>query len=154
MVIRLVTLAVLAGGVSAAPVPKSLKAAPSLNGTWDVTEQHSRGRPVNRSYVTRWVIIGESLSIERVANGNAGPVPQPVNQIQYSLVKPAGVSNGIDYTITLPNGTTRAYRGIFDLSKDTLTVCYTVTPDGDRPTECRAGDTTMLYVFKRVTGEK
>lgn len=147
---RFAVLAVLAcGPVAAAPVPKAIKSA-GLDGTWEVTERHSRGRKVVDRYTIRWMIDGEQLTIERSSNGTPGPVPQPVHPPAYKLVRSAAAANALDYTIEYPTGGFSTLKGVYDLDGNTLQFCYTTSREGDRPAECGPADTTAYYVFKRV----
>jgi hypothetical protein len=43
------------------------------------------------------------------------------------------------------------YKGVFDRDGDTLKICYTTNTAAVRPAECKADESNVLYVFKRVT---
>lgn len=143
----------------AAPVPKEVKKqVPKLDGTWEVTEQHSRGNKLNVTTTTRWTIDGESLTIERA---NAKGVPIKGTTITYTLVKPGdGEGNALDYVLTYNNGgpAPRTYPGIYQLDGDTLKFCYVPTAGKagavQRPTECKPDESNILFVFKRVDPAK
>jgi uncharacterized protein (TIGR03067 family) len=159
---RVVCLAALTAAVTApaAPVPKAVKEQrPKLDGTWEVTEQHSRGNRVNvTTTTTRWTIDGESLTIQRT---NAKGVALKPAAITYTLVVPDdGDGNALDYVLTYNNGTTptRTYPGVFEVDGDTLKFCYLPTTakagTAARPTECKPDQSNILYVFKRVEADK
>jgi uncharacterized protein (TIGR03067 family) len=137
----------------AAPVPKGLKAK-TLDGTWEVVEQHSRGNKLKPSYTIRWTIDGDKLTIERIARAGMN-VAQPVNPPNYSLVKPdAGKPDEVNYTITYGDGgRVRSYPGRLELDGDTLRLCYEPRADGDRPAECKPTDTNIYYEFRRVAAD-
>jgi uncharacterized protein (TIGR03067 family) len=164
---RLVCLATLtvAATALAAPVPKEVKKqVPKLDGTWEVTEQHSRGNKVNVTTTIRWTIDGEALSIERLnkQGGVALPaVPAKAVTATYTLVRPENAEgNALDYVITYNNGgpAPRNYPGVFELDGDTLKFCYVPTAGKAgavaRPTECKPDESNVMFVFKRVDPAK
>lgn len=138
---------------AAAPVPKGLKAK-SLDGTWEVVEQHSRGNKVKPSYTTRWTIDGEKLIIERVAVAGAN-VAQPVNPPNYTLVKPDPAKPAeVNYTITYGDGgRVRSYAGRMEVDGDTMRFCYEPRADGGRPAGCKPTETNVYYEFRRVAAD-
>ena len=142
----------LASAVTAAPVPKDLKKKDvSLDGTWEVVEWHSNGNKVTSTIAMKWVIDGQHLTIDRQNKGGVA-LARPAN-VSYTLVKPEGAaSNALDYTINYANGVTpsRAMPGVIEADGDTLKFCYASAANGERPTECKAAQGTVLYVFKRV----
>jgi uncharacterized protein (TIGR03067 family) len=147
-----VAVVAFASAAVAAPVPKSIKKpAPTLDGTWEVVEYHSNGRKVNSAVTTRWVIDGQTLTIERVNKGG-GAMIKAAATIAYSLVKPeGGADNALDYTITYNNGVTppRINPGVTEVDGDTLKFCYSLA-GGERPKDCTPAQGNMVYVFKRV----
>ncbi|MCU0704311.1 MAG: TIGR03067 domain-containing protein [Fimbriiglobus sp.] len=150
---RLAILVVLVGSLAvAAPVPKDLRKKPAnLNGVWEVVEYHVNGNKSNSTISTKWVIDGESLTIERVAKG--GAVIGKAANVSYFLVKPeGGPANALDYTYVYTNNAipSRAMPGVYELDADTLKFCWTNTPNGERPGECKPAQGNLMYVFKRV----
>jgi uncharacterized protein (TIGR03067 family) len=140
----------LAAVATAAPVPKDVKKKePNLNGTWEMVEYHVNGNKVNSPTTTKWVIDGQSLSIERTSP--KGGFIRPAN-ITYSLVKPdGGPANALDWTYTYTNGNpSRTMPGVVEVDGDTLKFCWVNTGTGDRPTECKPTQTNLMYVFKRA----
>lgn len=151
---RLSALALFAAAVAAAPVPKEVKKQPpKLDGTWEVVEYHVNGNLSKSAIVTRWVIDGQTLNIERVRQGGA-VLAKPAT-VSYSLVKPdGGPANALDWTYTYTNGPQpRTMPGVVEVDGDTLKFCWTNTGTGDRPTECKPTQTNLMYVFKRVDGK-
>jgi uncharacterized protein (TIGR03067 family) len=136
----------------AAPVPKGLKEqAASLDGTWEVVEWYSNGGKVNSTVAIKWTVSEGSLTIERTNAKGGGLAKNP--SVTYSLVKPdGGAVNALDYTITYANAATppRVLPGVFELDDDSLKFCYVSQLNGTRPTECKAEQGNVLYVFKRV----
>jgi hypothetical protein len=135
-----------------APVPKAVKKAATINGTWEVVESHMNGQRENGAPTIRWTINGEMLVIEIRVRG----VFRQVTGATYCLVKPAGSRrNEIDYILTpadtgdLPS----IFRGRFELDGDTLKVCRAHSPGQDRPVGCKPSEGANLYVLRRVKGE-
>lgn len=137
----------------AAPVPKGLKSK-SLDGTWEVVEQHSRGNKVNSTVQIRWTIDGDKLTIGRFQKGQA-IILQQANPPVYSLVKPdAGKPNEVDYTITYENGgRARTYPGRLEVEGDAMRFCYEPRNGGGRPAECKPTETNVYYEFRRVAAD-
>lgn len=155
--VRFVALVAVALGssVTAAPVPKAIKKHGPLDGTWEVVEWYSGGNKVNAAATTiRWTIDGENLTIDRQANGRGVVLRPAANPPAYMLVKADPNSpKAVDYTITYNGGArTVSYPGLFETDGDTLKVCYGLRGNG-RPVECKAEETNVLYVFKRVAAE-
>ena len=146
----------LASVAVAAPVPKDLKKKEvSLNGSWEVVEWHSNGNKVNSTVAMKWVIDGQTLTIER-QNKGGGLIGKPAN-ISYTLVKPdGGAPNALDYTINYANGLNpcRSMPGVFEVDGDSLKFCYASLVNGERPAKCEPAQGTVLYVFKRVDASK
>jgi uncharacterized protein (TIGR03067 family) len=133
----------------AAPVPKEVKKQrPTMDGTWEVVEYHTNGKKSDRTVFTRWVIAGESLRIDRT---DAAELAPPT----YSLKKPdGGADDALDYVITYPNAARqkRTNPGVFEVDGDTFKFCWTTS--GERPAECKPARGNVMYVFKRVEGDK
>ncbi len=137
----------------AAPVPKDLKKKDvKIDGTWEVVEWHSHGTKVNGTLAMKWVIDGQTLSIERTNPKLGGAIARPAG-VSYTLVKPdGGAANALDYTINYTNGLnpSRAMPGVFELDGDSLKFCYTSAANGERPAKCEPAQGNIMYVFKRV----
>jgi uncharacterized protein (TIGR03067 family) len=155
--VRFVALVAVALGSSAvaAPVPKAVKKQSPLDGTWEVVEWYSNGNKVNAAATTiRWTIDGENLTIDRLANNRGVIIRKAANPPVYTLVKAEGEGkNAVDYTITYNGGArTVTYPGLFETDGDDLKFCYGLQGKS-RPAECKAEETNVLYVFKRVAAE-
>lgn len=147
-----VVAVLLAAVVVAAPVPKDLKKKEvSLNGTWEVVEYHSNGNKINSTLAIKWVIDGQTLTIER-GNKLGGAIARPAT-VSYTLVKPdGGAANALDYTYNYANGInpSRAMPGVFEIDGDQLKFCWANAVNGERPTKCEPAQGSIMYVFKKV----
>ena len=150
-------LLLLAAPLVAAPVPKALKKSP-LDGTWEVTDQHSGGIKVNTRVIAAWVIDEKGGLTVQWNNQNAAvPIVRQADAATLSLVRPdGGAANALDYTISYAGGHTWSYPGVVELDGDTLKFFYATTgPNGvgdiERPTECKPDRCGMLCMFKRVS---
>jgi uncharacterized protein (TIGR03067 family) len=154
MVRHLLLVAVVLPAVAAAaPVPKGLKAK-SLDGTWEVVEQHSRGNKVTSRVQVRWTIDEEKLTVDRYQKGQAVILKQ-TRPLTYTLTKPDPArSADVDYTISYSDGRTPVtYHGRLEVEGDTLRFCYEPRNNGERPAECKPTETNVYFEFRRVTAD-
>jgi uncharacterized protein (TIGR03067 family) len=146
---NLFALLVLALPVFAAPVPKALKKASALDGTWHLTESYSGDTRMQLTDDIRWEINGEQLTVtstkQAVPNGFVANATR-------TLKRPDdGGANAIDYTIIPPDGGQISFRpAVFEVDGDTLKMSLSATHNGPRPADCKPANGAMLYVLKRA----
>lgn len=151
MLRSLFVLLVAAVSLVAAPVPKALKAKPTLNGRWELVEQNHDGKDQPNFAKWMWVIDGEQLSFRRPDRGG---VYQPSEtHIQAALVPATGGHTGeVDYH-SGSGGHTTVYRALIELDGDELIVCFENRGNAERPTQAKPGPRVLHFRFKR-TAEK
>jgi len=147
-VVHSLAILLVATGVSAAPVPKAIKAKPAdLDGTWEVVELWSGMSDVAKLNPWVWEIRGEQLTIYNRENGALKLNDQ---RTKTTLVRPekAG-ADAIDYT--RDDGTTpMVFLGTVVVEGDRLILCFD-SPGKARPTERKPFQSGWYYVFKRVS---
>ena len=137
-----VLLLLVALPVLAAPVPKSLKGAPTLDGVWQVVEYNGmNGQRPAQAEGTYWRVEGESFgggedSIKKLTSDNLPhllriPDPKKPHLREYHLF----------------GG--EKYSAVVDLDGDTLRFAW--APDATKTiSECKPADDMYYYVFRRV----
>jgi len=135
-----------------APVPKKA-VPPPLDGTWQVVEWHTQGTKADPLPVVRWVVTGETLTIEGGRGPRAGLKVKPV--LPCSLIRPKdGGPTALDF-VTHPAGGSpdRTFPGVAEVDGDTLRFCFAATAGGERPAKMEPGVGNVLYVLERVKDE-
>lgn len=140
-----VLLLVVAGTALAAPVPKALKKAPTLNGVWEATTLRSSGNDfLNANNLWVWEFDGENVTRRyRQKDGTFRP-DGPATIARPDPAKPSE----IDYH--LPSGNqTVMFRARIEVTADELVINFAETNDPRPPdmTELKRG---YFYRFKRV----
>ncbi len=141
MMRRAFALLLVASSVCAAPVPKEVRKAETLQGTWNVVALNSDVEYGNGQL--HWTIDSEGNLYK---HSGVDFVKPPTDEIHIAF-NPK--TKGVDYT--QPNGM-RNYFGIYRLTGDTLTLCFRLTGDA-RPTAVAAGPDLNLWIMKRVRPE-
>lgn len=140
-----VLLACLSSAV-AAPVPKALKAKPTLDGTWEATSMTCNGQNTLPGNTTVWVIKGDTLVRHRRQEDgtlNSVDASSPI-----SLVADRDRPGEIDYTSSAGKAGT-LFRARYEVTKDEFVISFGDV-DGERPAELKEGVGTYFYKFKRV----
>ena len=141
MIRRAFALLMFASSVSAAPVPKEVRRAEVFEGTWKVValnndEEYGNGQ-------SHWTI--DANGALQLHDGTTFSQEAPSNiRIAFDPK-----TKSVDYTQTSDG---RNYPGIYQLSGDTLKMCYRLTGDL-RPTTVVAGPDLNLWILKRVRPE-
>jgi uncharacterized protein (TIGR03067 family) len=146
----LTALALLASVAAAAPVPKALKAKPTLDGRWELVEQNYQGKNQPDFPKWMWVIDGEKLTYCRPDQGGKY-VPSETN-VRAALTRAEGGSaDDFDYVYNSgPNAT--VYKSVVVRDGDELVVCFgTAGNNGARPSEAKPGADRQYFRFKRAT---
>jgi hypothetical protein len=136
---------VFAAVATAAPVPKALKKAPTLNGAWEATTLRSSGNDfLNANNLWVWEFEGENVTRRyRQKDGTLRP-DGPATITRPDAAKPSE----IDYH--LPSGNqTVLFRARIEVTADELVINFAETNDPRPPdmTELKRG---YFYRFKRV----
>jgi uncharacterized protein (TIGR03067 family) len=122
----------------AAPVPKEMKSNDEriILGTWEVTAFSSDGAEIARGKNTlRWRFEAEG----RAATAN------PTETAAVYKVHPKLAAKGFDWgTEDYP------YRGLYELTGDTLKIAISCDDDLTRPLRLAPGPNLRYYEFKRV----
>jgi hypothetical protein len=141
--IRAFVVLLLAGGVvAAAPVPKSLKRQPTLDGRWEAVLMHSGQRDILAGNTTVWDISGEKLTRS---------FKQPDGTLRSNLtltvtIPDTSKPDEIDYG-SGPNET--LFRARIKLTADELTIRF-ADQNAPRPPDMTEGNDGYYYRFKRV----
>jgi uncharacterized protein (TIGR03067 family) len=140
MVRRLVALAVFAGGVSAAPLPKSLRAVPALHGAWEITAAQSDGTPYPSGVGTKWTLEKDGTAVrDRVTQGRSTAT---------FTFDPTADPKTFDWHTA--EGHT--FLGVYELAGDRFRVCLRLE-SGGRPGTLADTTDTYLFEFKRLPGK-
>ena len=135
-------LLVLCPIVTAAPVPKTLKAkAASPDGTWKLTEFWSNGNQGNAQGMTPvWVLEGEAFYVGTKAEGNYWQltIPDPAKPTVRRFAH--GRTN------------TSAYPAMVEVEGDTLKFCYGFDSSTEI-TSCAPAKNVHYYVFTRQNAD-
>jgi uncharacterized protein (TIGR03067 family) len=116
-----------------------------LQGEWTVASMELRGKLMSEEQRKDWRLVvkgDEWLQSSKSDN-------RQMLKMTFT-VDPAKTPREIDFKWTEPGGKEWTLKGIYKLDGDTLTVCKRNEDNEDRPTEFKAGDSTLLAVFKRV----
>ncbi len=129
--------------VSAAPVPKSLKAkAASPDGTWKLVEFWSTGNKGNTQGMTAvWVLDGESFYVGPKNESNFWQLTTP------DPAKPTArrFANGRNNSSTYP--------AMVEVEGDTLKFCYG-TDSSAEIAGCAPAKNVYYYVFTRLSADE
>jgi len=141
MMRRTFVLLMFASSVSAAPVPKEVRNAEKFEGTWRVVGLNNDMEYGNGE--AHWTIDADGNL--HLHNGVA------LDRASVSTIRIAfdPKVKSVDYTQTHDG---RNYPGIYQLTGDTLKMCYRLTGDV-RPTTVAAGPDLNLWILKRVRPE-
>jgi uncharacterized protein (TIGR03067 family) len=133
-------------GLLAAPIPKDLKKkGAKLEGVWEVTSISIGNSDYTGKSGQRWTIEGETLKLDDYTEAS--------KRIDKLVPVEAGDQLGLNWVIN-ESGTTRTYKGIYDIEDGVWRFCFSTTPDhGERPTTIGKGKTVYLYTFKRAEGK-
>ncbi len=141
-----ITIALLAGGPSvAAPVPRSLKQPPTLDGRWEAVTMTQGGTDVSRSNPTVWDIRGDTVTrYYRESDGSLR-----ADSATATITWPDSARRDeIDYTVN--NGATKAlFRARLKLTADEVVVRF-ADLDAPRPADLTDGKDGWYYVYRRV----
>jgi uncharacterized protein (TIGR03067 family) len=116
-----------------------------LQGEWTVVSMELRGR-----------VMGEEQrkDSQLIVNGNEWLLRSKKDNKMYLkfsfTVDQAKSPKEVDFKIINPKGKEENLKGIYKLDGDTLTLCKRNIDNEDRPKEFKAGDSTLLAVFKRA----
>lgn len=135
-------LALLAPLAAAAPVPKSLKKAAPVDGTWRLVEFWSNGQKGSAEGMTPvWVLEGEEFYVGPKAEGNYWqltiPDPAKPNVRKFAHGRAA---------------TTNPYPAMVEADGDTLKFCYGVNATTDIAS-CAPAQNVYYYVFTRLKAD-
>jgi hypothetical protein len=138
----LLVLLVIAPAVVAAPVPKSLKKPPTLDGRWEAVLMHASQRDIIAGNTTVWDISGEKLTRS---------FKQPDGTLRSNLTLTVTIPDKskpdeIDYG-SGPNET--LFRARIMLTADELTIRF-ADQNAPRPADMTEGNDGYYYQFKRV----
>jgi hypothetical protein len=131
------TLLVFALPLAAAPVPKSLKKPPPLDGDWRWETEQVNGGPATPSDngYNLWRVKGDTLQMIR----ESGAADERASSCLFTSVPREGGSRSFEYTVN-SNGYHR--RGLCEFDGDCLRVSW-VAHDTGLPNG-------VVYTFKRV----
>lgn len=116
-----------------------------LQGEWAVTSMELRGKVMGEEQRKDWrlVVKGDEWLQSSKADGS--------KSLKMTFtVDPAKRPKEIDFRVTNPEGQQETLKGIYKFDGDTLTVCKRNVDNADRPTEFKAGDSTLLAVFQQA----
>ena len=138
----IVTILLSASLAGAAPVPKELKNANQLEGTWEVVEFRMNGQETEAYKGARWKIGKESIDIEypEAIRARYPSVSNKINGVDKSASPKC-----LDYTNYL--GQDR--KAIYDIVGDKMILSIPTEPPA-RPKVFQADETNLYYTFKRV----
>ena len=129
----------------AAPVPKGVKRAATLEGDWQLEAEERNGQPTQR--------LSSGHNLWRVTTGTlvliADDPRKQSSEYPGALVTEPGSGDkpGVfEYTLHV-NGYHRC--GVYELTGDTLRVAFSKDPK-TRPTQLTSEGNGFLYTFKRV----
>jgi uncharacterized protein (TIGR03067 family) len=143
--LRLLALLVVASAVVAAPVPKGMKAKPTLVGTWEATSMKMKDTDILPANSSVWV-IGEGTLVRntRQPDGTLQP-SQPID-----FVPDPDRPGELDYTDRNGGGPDgNLWRALYSVTADELVISFGVMNE-ERPTELKEGVGQFYCKFKRV----
>ena len=133
-------LVALGSTALAAPVPKEVRKADSLDGLWEITSMEVFGQP-KAGPKQRWKIGDGAITVEQIVPNAAARIRPPIR-----IGVDAGASpKALDYNVQGPV----ARPAIYEVDGDTLKILM-ATPGAGRPKAMKSDESTVLYVFKRV----
>lgn len=128
----------------AAPVPKSLKRSPTLNGRWESVELRSSGNVFARDTTWVWDIDGETVTRHNKQRDGSLLPDGPA-----ALTRPdAGRLDEVDYTLS-PGNQPSLFRARVEVTRDELVINFANVND-PRPPDMAELPNGYLYRFKRV----
>ena len=133
-------LLALGSASSAAPVPKELAKAPTLDGLWEITSMEIFGKPGAIAQKQCWRIGDGKITVEQRVPNAAVRVRPPIAIAVDDSIAP----KSLDYNT---GGAVRP--AIYEVDGDTLKILMNLQ-GRERPKALQSDDTTVLYVFKRV----
>jgi hypothetical protein len=140
--VALFLVGLLAPLAAAAPVPKSLKKAAPVDGTWKLVEFWSNGQKGSAEGMTPvWVLEGEAFYVGPKAEGNYWqltiPDPSRPNLRKFAHGRAASPS---------------PYPAVVEADGDTLKFCYGVNTSTDIA-GCVPAPNVYYYVFTRLNAD-
>jgi uncharacterized protein (TIGR03067 family) len=124
----------------AAPLPKSLKAVPSLHGQWEITAAQSDGEPYPSGVGTKWTLAPDGNAVRDRRVGG-------VSTATFTF-DPKAEPKTFDWHTAEGS----KFLGVYELTTDQFRVCLRVE-SGGRPTSLTDTDNTYLFEFKRLPGK-
>ena len=143
-------LVLLGGTLTAAPVPKALKAKPATaDGVWVLVELNNDGRDTPIPDHMRYCQVdGEQVLSGRNLSAETGC---PDGDLGVFSLRGRDPDRPALRTLVIDSGWT--YPAVLDLDGDTLRWAFST--DRERAiTECKPGMEVSYYVFQRVKGDK
>lgn len=148
---RLAVALLLSASVAlAAPVPKAVKAKPTLEGTWEAVSMTAGGRDIIQGNTTVWVIRGDTL-VRNSRQGDGTLVPSNPNTPIEFKANPERPGE-IDYNDRSGGGGGSLFRALFEVTADEFTIGF-ADLNAERPKELKEG-LPYFYKFKRVEDKK
>jgi uncharacterized protein (TIGR03067 family) len=119
--------------------------ADKVQGEWTVASMELRGKVIEEEQRKDWqLIVKDDEWLQRSKKDNN------TNLKMTFKVDPAKNPKEIDFRFTNPEGKEETLKGIYKLDGNTLTVCKRTVDNEDRPKEFKAGNSTLLAVYKRA----
>ncbi len=140
-----VVLLVIASAAVAAPVPKSLKKAVTLDGRWEAVTMKQGEADVSRSNPTVWDVRGDTVT--RYFREPDGTLRADGTTATLSCPD-SSRRDEIDYTLN--NGPTKSlFRARIKLTADEVVIRF-AEQDAPRPADLSEGRDGWHYVYRRV----
>lgn len=143
--LRLGLVLLMASTAIAAPVPKTLKRKPTIDGRWQAIAMNQAGRDIMSSHPTVWDIGGGSVT--RFFTGPNGTLTAENMTITITAPDPTRPDE-IDYVQTIDNRRL-LFRARIQVTADELSIRF-AEMDAPCPAEMTEGTDGWLYRFKRV----
>lgn len=129
----------------AAPVPKTLKRKPTLDGRWQAVSMNQAGRDIMSTRPTVWDIAGSTVT--RYTAGPNGTLTGDTIINTITTPDPARPDE-VDYVQTIGN-TKILFRARLRVTADELIIRF-ADQDAPRPDDLTEGTDGWLYRFKRA----